>query len=127
VADRSLLWVMIGGALGAASRYLIGGWVLRKLGVVFPWGTFVINLSGCLILGFFFGVRESQRHTIPAFLTPGFAIGFVGAYTTFSTFAVETIRLMEVRSYALALGNVAASVVLGLIAAILGLLAGRQI
>ena len=123
---KSLVWVMVGGALGAAARYLVGGWA-RRFGPIFPWGTLIINLSGCLILGIFSGLRLAGRYAVPAFLTPAFGIGFVGAYTTFSTFAVETVLLIQEHSPLLAFSYVAASVVAGLIAAGLGLVVGRAI
>ncbi len=124
---RSLIWVMLGGALGASARYLVGGWALRRFGVTFPWGTFLINISGCLLLGFFAGVRGEGRWAVPTFLTPGFGIGFLGAYTTFSTFAVETVNLLELRSVVLAAAYVGGSVAVGVLAAGVGTLLGRQV
>jgi CrcB protein len=125
--EKSVLWVMLGGALGAAARYLLGGWAQRRFGATFPWGTLLINLSGSFVLGFFTGLRIGGRWMIPAFLTPTFAIGFVGAYTTFSTFAVETVTLIEQGSPLLAFGNILASVVAGLTFAAIGLMIGRSV
>jgi CrcB protein len=123
---KGLIGVMAGGALGAAARFALGGWVQRKTGAVFPWGTMVINLTGCLLLGIYMGLQLGGRFSLPPPLTRFFAIGFVGAYTTFSTFAVETVVLIEERSLLFALGNVGASVLVGLAAAALGILLGRQ-
>src|ERR1700740_3175486 len=79
----------IGGALGSVTRYLVGSTVTNRMGTRFPYGTLVINLSACLIIGFFLAAVGRRTEVNPAlrFLVP---IGFVGAYSTFSTFEWET-------------------------------------
>lgn len=117
---------MAGGALGAAARYALGLYAVRRFGPAFPWGTLVINLTGCFALGLFAGVRLSGRHPMPDILPAAFAVGFLGAYTTFSTFGLETVLLLESGRGMAAFGYVAASVILGIAAAALGYWAGRQ-
>ncbi len=124
--QRTLL-VMLGGALGAYSRYALGGWIRERAGAVFPWDTLFINLTGSLVLGLFVGVRDGGHFVLQRAWTLLFAIGFLGAYTTFSTFAVETMNLVSLRSYLLAGGNILGSVAFSLIAAALGLLLGRRL
>lgn len=122
-----LLWVGCGGFFGAVSRYALGNWVASKLGTAFPYGTLVINLTGCLILGFF-GTLALQRATlIPPEARLLIAVGFVGAYTTFSTFGFETIRLLEENNLVLALAYVLGSVLLGLLLTYLGVVAARAL
>jgi fluoride exporter len=124
---RRALVVMLGGALGAYARWALGGWITERAGPVFPWGTLVINLTGSFLLGLFVGVRDSDHYVVHPAWTLLFAIGFVGAYTTFSTFTVETMQLVSLRSFLLAAANVIGSVVLGLIAAGLGMVIGRAL
>jgi CrcB protein len=124
--QRALL-VMFGGALGAYTRYALGGWITAHTGAVFPWATLLINVTGSLVLGIFVGVRDSDHFTLSPAWTPLFAIGFLGGYTTFSTFTVETMHLISLRSYLLASANVLGSVALGLLAAGLGLVLGRAL
>ena len=124
---RSLIGVMIGGALGAAARYSLSLWMIKRYGPQFPWGTLLINLSGCFALGLLAGLRLGGRHAMPEFLTPALAAGFLGAYTTFSTFGVETVLLMESGKENAAIFYVASSVLIGIAAAGLGLLIGRQL
>jgi CrcB protein len=127
IEGKNVAWVMAGGALGAAARYLLGSWALRRYGTAFPWGTLVINLTGCFLLGAFIGLRTGGRHAVPVIFAPAFGVGFVGAYTTFSTFAAETVALVEAGKPLAALGYVGSSVVVGLVAAAAGLAVGRQV
>src|SRR5215813_772956 len=92
------LVIGLGGFLGANARYLVGGWAQQKWGPSFPYGTFIINVSGSFILGLFatLAVRYAWNDQWRLLI----AIGFVGAYTTFSTFEYETIQLIaEGRCY----------------------------
>jgi CrcB protein len=113
-----------GGFLGAIARYLLGGWVQDKYGPSFPYGTFIINVTGSFILGLFatlslrYAWNEQWRLLV--------AIGFVGAYTTFSTFEYETIQLIaEGARYKAAAINLAGSVIVGFFAAYLGVVIAR--
>jgi fluoride exporter len=112
------------GALGALARYGVDLLVERHTESVFPLSTFVINISGCFLAGVFVGVLVDRFHE-PNWLTIGAVTGFLGAYTTFSTFAYETHGLLRSGHHAQAAANVVASVVLGVSAVYLGLLAAR--
>lgn len=120
----TLLLVGAGGFLGAISRYLVDGWVATATGGGFPWGTLVVNLSGSFVLGLLFALSV-ERGVLPPDLRPPVLIGFIGAYTTFSTLTLETWRLVEDGSYVTAFANIGGSVVLGLIAVVAGLAVGR--
>jgi CrcB protein len=102
----------LGGALGAVARYFLGGTILSRFASPFPTATFVINVSGSFILGFFLTL-VAERAQFSPHMKLAIAVGFVGAYTTFSTFEYETLRLSEERGMALALLNVTLSVVVG--------------
>ena len=109
-----VLLVAAGGALGAVARFLVAGGFARRFGSGWPWGTLFINLTGCFLIAIF-----AARITNPQwrYLLP---IGFVGAYTTFSTFEYETMRLVQVGQPMGALAYVMASNVLGFGAVLLG-------
>jgi CrcB protein len=121
-----VLLVALGGAVGAAARYVIDGWISDRTGATFPWGTLAINLSGSLILGVLFALTL-ERDVIPASARGPLMIGFVSAYTTFSTLMLESWRLWEDGSVGLALGNLVGSSVLGIVAVVLGLTIGRAL
>lgn len=120
------VWIGSAGFLGAVSRYQIGEWIGRHTRSAFPWGTLAVNLSGCLLLGFLITVL-SERLVRQPDLRAAVTVGFLGAYTTFSTFAHETLRLGEDGSSGLAVLNVAASVGLGVLAAWAGTVMGRAV
>jgi CrcB protein len=120
------LAIAAGGALGALARYGVDRFVSTRTVSVFPWGTFVVNVSGCLAVGFLIGAFV-DRHHAPAWLRAALVVGFCGAYTTFSTFAQETTNLVDARDYGLAFANVALSVLAGIAAVLLGQAAGRLV
>jgi CrcB protein len=122
----TLLLVGAGGFFGAIARYVVDGWVTTATGGRFPWGTLLINVTGSFVLGLLFAL-SIERGVLPAAIRPPILIGFIGAYTTFSTFTLETWRLVEDGSYVLAAGNVVGSIVLGLVAVIAGLAVGRAV
>lgn len=118
---QSLLLVGLGGCLGAVGRYLIGGWVLRWAGPqAMPWGTLLVNLSGCLIIGLLAGLATR----IPALDGPlrlFLFTGLLGGFTTFSAFGLETVELLRRGDLASAVIYVLASVLLGLLLVAAGL------
>ena len=120
----TILLVGAGGFLGAISRYLVDGWVSTTTGGGFPWGTLVVNLTGSFVLGLLFALSVERGVLSPALRAP-VLIGFIGAYTTFSTLTLETWRLVEDGSYVAAVGNIGGSMVLGLVAVVAGLAIGR--
>ena len=122
----TLLLIGAGGAAGAMARYLVDGWVASAMRGAFPWGTLVINLSGSFVLGLLFGFAI-ERAVVPADIRPPVMIGFLGAYTTFSTLMLESLRLWEDGSLGLALVNLVGSSALGMVAVIAGLAVARAL
>ena len=118
------LLIGLGGFLGANARYLVSGWIAHRWGVIFPWGTFVANISGSLLLGFLMGFLQ-QHPTVSPNSRFFFAIGFLGAYTTFSTFSYETVRLAQDQGSMPAILNIVGSVSLGLVGVLLGFILAR--
>lgn len=110
---------LIAAGLGAPARYLLDGWVQDHSGGAFPWGTFAVNTSGCLLLGLLTGL-VLYHGTDPTTRTV-LGTGGLGAYTTFSTFTFETVRLAEEGAMEDALLNAAAGAIFGLAAASAGL------
>ncbi|MCB0044371.1 MAG: fluoride efflux transporter CrcB [Caldilineaceae bacterium] len=114
------LWIAVGAALGANARYLVGLWAGARWGGAFPYGTFLVNVTGSLMLGFLLAM--SMEH----FLTSSqsrllLATGFLGSYTTFSTYMVESVNLLETGRPTLALANLAGETAVGLACALLGI------
>jgi fluoride exporter len=110
------LLVALGAALGAPARWALDRAVQARHGSRFPWGTFVVNVSGSLALGVLLGLVDGGSSPLVAVL----GTGFLGAFTTYSTFAVETLRLVEGRATRVALANVVLSVAAGTAAALAG-------
>ena len=117
------LVIGIGGFLGANARYLVAGWAAQRFGTTFPYGTFIINVSGSFILGLFLVFVQERTFIHPNYRL-FFAVGFLGAYTTFSTFTYESLRLVQDGSILLGLTNIFASVVIGLLGVVLGVVLG---
>ena len=121
-----LLLVGVGGFFGAIARRVVDLFVSDRTGSAFPLGTFVINLSGSFLLGLLFA-WATERDVLPATIRGPVMIGFIGAYTTFSTWMLESWRLVEDGAWQLAAVNLAASVGLGLVAVLAGLAVGRAL
>jgi CrcB protein len=122
----ALFLIGLGGFAGAITRYLVDGAVAERTGGGFPWGTLVINVSGSFVLGLLFAM-STERAILPADIRGPLMIGFLGAYTTFSTFMLESWRLVESGAWGLAIANLGGSLALGLVAVFLGLMVGRAI
>jgi CrcB protein len=120
------LMVGIGGALGSILRFSVGGYVSNRLGVRFPYGTFLINCTGSFLIGLVVTLLAERTHWSPnwRYLIP---IGFIGGYTTFSTFELETFRNFQDGEILVAGLNVALSVVIGFVSVWLGVITGRTI
>ncbi|MDQ6649408.1 MAG: fluoride efflux transporter CrcB [Actinomycetota bacterium] len=114
-----VLGVALAGAVGAPARFLLDTWLSERLARAFPWGTLVVNVSGSLLLGVVAGL--GLYHGLPDTPRLLLATGFCGAYTTFSTFAVETVRLARDGARGAAVANTVGSLVAGLLAAAAGL------
>jgi CrcB protein len=123
--NRYLL-ISLGAILGANARYLVGLWSVERLGVGFPAGTLIVNVTGSLILGFLYAALDG-RLPLPSDLRFFLGVGFLGAYTTFSSFSVETLALARAGDPGLALANLFANNFLGLAAALLGFYLARAI
>ena len=122
--NRSVLVIGLGGLLGSVSRYWVQQYFLRYVPVGFPLGTFLVNVSGCLLIGLLLGFFE--RHTAAPlawrlFLTTGFC----GGFTTFSTFAYESVTLARTHELLLLFAYAAGSVLVGMLAAFAGLWLAR--
>lgn len=120
------LLVAIGGATGSVLRLAVGRAAIHLLGPGTIWGTFFVNVTGSFALGLFLA-WALQRGEVSADLRAMIAIGLLGGYTTFSTLSYDTIRLLEAGEIARAGVNIAASLVVGLVAAFAGILAGRAL
>lgn len=120
------LAVAAGGALGAILRYYLGSTVLGRWAAPFPLATFVINVSGSFIIGFFLTLG-TERFQIDPLIRLAVAVGFVGAFTTFSTFEYETARLFEEGVPVYALLNVVLSVIVGFAAVWGGIFLAREL
>lgn len=121
-----LLFIGLGGFAGAIARYGVDGWVTGLARASFPWGTLAVNLSGSLVIGVLFALA-SERAVISPDLRGPIMIGFVGAYTTFSTLALESWRLIDDGAWLLGAVNLGASVLVGVAAVIAGVAIGRAI
>jgi CrcB protein len=116
----------LAGALGAISRYALQTWVSHAFGHPTLWATFAVNISGAFIIGLLVSLAE-VKGVVPANLRVILAIGFLGAYTTFSTLTLESVNRLENGDTLAALTNVAGSIVVGLAATYAGLQLGRNL
>jgi CrcB protein len=120
------LAVALGGAAGALARYGLDRLLEHHVVTVFPWSTFTINVTGCFLAGLSVAALV-DRHDLPTWLRTGLIVGFLGAYTTFSTFAQESRDLFVGGHVSLALVNASASVVVGIFAVAAGSGVGRML
>lgn len=116
--------IALGGALGSLARYWVGSTIASRMGTRFPFGTFVINITACIVIGFSlaFLARRTDLSAAWRFLVP---VGFVGAYSTFSTFEWETYSNLQTGAFIIAGLYVVVSFVLGLIGVWCGVLIAR--
>jgi CrcB protein len=119
---RTALGVAVAGAVGALARYGID-LRIRQHGL-FPWSTFVVNVTGAFVLGLVFALFV-ERSSLPDWVRTALTIGLLGAYTTFSTFCYETLRLIEGRAYGMAMLNAFGGIALGVAAVFAGMWLGR--
>jgi len=117
---QKLIWIAAAGGLGSLSRYGLAGLVHRFVGGTFPWGTFAVNALGCLLFGVIWGLVETRAPFGPQ-VRAMVLTGFMGAFTTFSTFIFETTELLRGGQHLAALLNLAGQNVLGLACLFLGL------
>ena len=113
----SYIWVAIGGALGTTARYWLSGVVARSVGETFPWGTLVINVTGSFIIGFFGALTGPDGRVFVGSTARQFVmVGMCGGYTTFSSFSLQTLNLMNDGEWLQAGANIGLSVLLCMIA-----------
>lgn len=120
-----LWWIMGAGALGSGARYLVGLWAIERLGAGFPFGTLIVNVTGSFALGIVAHLASASAWSPE--LRGAVAIGFLGGFTTYSSFNQETLALLSHGSAGAALLNVAITLVAGLAAGWLGLVLARQL
>ena len=118
------LMVGIGGFLGAVARFWLDGFVSERLGATFPYGTFIINCTGSFLIGLVITIFAERAHWNPNWRYL-IAIGFIGAYTTFSTFEYETLQTIQSSEFLIGGLYVGLSVVIGFVSVWLGVVAGR--
>jgi len=112
---QKYFWIALGGALGSLARYWVGSAVASRMGVRFPYGTLIVNITACVIIGFSLTYLGRRADLNPAwrYLIP---VGFVGAYSTFSTYEWETLSTLRSGAFFLAALYAAGSFILGLMA-----------
>jgi len=123
---RQLAAVAIGGAAGAVMRWLVASGVQKMVGGAFPWGTFAVNALGSFLLGFLF-IWLIERSTASELVRLAITVGFMGAFTTFSTYSLESVRLLQEGAFSLAFGNIAGQVVICLLLTWFGVQLARMI
>jgi CrcB protein len=116
---KNAIAIALGGSAGALSRYYLSKLITENTGSILPYGTMIVNLIGCLLIGFFFGLFE--KAIVPVELKSFITVGFIGAFTTFSTFALESINLLREGEIKLGLLNIGLSNFLGLVFVVLGI------
>lgn len=120
-------WMVgLGGFFGSIARFWVGSYITYRMGAKFPYGTFIINISGSFLIGLIVTLLAERTHWNPnlLYLIP---IGFIGAYTTFSTFVFEALHSLRSGDLLLALSYVVLSVCVGFVAVWLGILSGRAL
>ncbi|GAB4548049.1 MAG: hypothetical protein Fur002_24610 [Anaerolineales bacterium] len=123
---EKFLVISIGAVAGANARYWLGGWAAEKFGAAFPYGTLIINVTGSLVLGFFLTLI-AERFIVDAHWRLLIAVGFLGSYTTFSTYTYESVNLILGGQAWLGALNLLGGSLLGAAAALVGVLLGRAI
>ena len=120
------LWIGLGGFLGANARYALGVWIASRVGSAFPWGTLVINVMGSLAIGIILVLLTERFVADPAWRL-FLVVGFLGGYTTFSSYTFEALALMEAGEWLSAAWYVLGSNGLGLATAYLGMVLARSL
>jgi len=123
---KDILCLSGGAAAGANLRYWLGAWLSQRLGGAFPYATLIINVTGSLILGLVM-MLATQRYLINPRLRMALTVGFLGAYTTFSTYEYESVNLIMTGQWGTGLLNLGGSVIVGAVAAGVGSLLARII
>jgi CrcB protein len=117
----NVLLVMLGGSIGALSRYGVSLLAVKLFGTRFPWGTLMVNLAGCFLIGLAFALAERGSGVMNPSIRLFFVTGYLGALTTFSTYALETTNAVSAQSSMVAVLNFAANNLLGMALVLLGM------
>lgn len=121
-------WIAIGSALGGMARFAVSSTFAKVVGEAFPWGTLVVNISGCFLIGILSALTGADARVVVA---PDFRqfllVGICGGYTTFSSFSLQTLNLLRDGEFTSAAGNTFASVLVCLIASWIGMVAGQAL
>lgn len=120
-----ILLVLIGGGIGSLSRYGISLLAVQLFGTKFPWGTLIVNLSGCFLIGLSFALADRGLNIMNPSIRLFFMTGFLGGLTTFSTFGLETANSMRAGTHLVTMANVLSNNLLGGALVLLGMLVGR--
>ena len=123
---KDVLWIALGAALGANLRYAVNRLTLKLVSASVPYGTLIVNVTGSFALGFFLAWTSERVLADPRW-RPLVAVGFCGAYTTYSSYSFETVTLMEQGHYSLAAANFFANNVLTLLAVVAGIALARAV
>jgi CrcB protein len=124
------LWVGLGSALGGIGRFWLSGLIAQRIGETFPWGTLVVNVSGSLVIGFLAALIGPDSRLAPKFnpfILQFLMVGICGGYTTFSSFSLQTLKLVQAGEWLHAGANVLLSVLLCLAAVWLGFVAAQAL
>jgi CrcB protein len=119
-----LLVVAVGGSIGATARYVVSTWAAERFGAGFPYGTLIVNVVGCFIIGAFM-VATTEKFIINPYWRLLVTVGFVGGLTTFSSFSYETFQLMEGSGLTLVMYNIVSNIIFGFLATWLGMVTVR--
>jgi fluoride exporter len=120
-----VLLVMLGGSIGALSRYGVSLLAVKLFGVKFPWGTLLVNLAGCFLIGLAFAWGERSLNIMNPSVRLFFMTGYLGGLTTFSTYGLETVISLQGGRYFVSIANILANNIAGIALVMLGMLAGR--
>ena len=120
-----ILLVLLGGSIGALSRYGVSLLAVKLFGVKFPWGTLMVNLSGCFLIGLAFAWGERGFGIMNPSVRLFFMTGYLGALTTFSTFGLEIVTALQEGRYLVAAANILANNVVGIALVFFGMVVGR--
>ena len=116
-----ILLIAVGGAIGAVCRFLLGGLIQEKISSTMPWGTLAVNVIGCFFIGLL--IRAVEEKAVPDSIRFVAITGFLGAFTTFSTFGLETVMCFKSDGLTLATFNVGCNVIIGIMAVFFGITA----
>lgn len=121
-----VMLVAVGGGIGATTRYLVSTWAAERFGTDFPYGTLIVNVVGCFIIGAFMTVT-TERLIVSPYWRLLVTVGFVGGLTTFSSYSYETFKLLQEADIMMAMYNLLANLIVGFFATWLGISAARLI